>query len=123
MPDPSAALKDRPPHPGHVLKKNFLEPLGISVTDLAARLGVSRNTLSGIINERSGISADMALRFSRAFKTTPEFWLKTDFVFDLWAARQFDSGWREVEQILPGKHPGAARFARHHLKKKRLPRL
>jgi addiction module HigA family antidote len=112
-----------PPHPGLILKKDFIDPLGISVTELSAKLGVSRNTLSSIINRRSGISADMALRFSRAFKNQPEFWLKLKFAYELWEAKQFDSGWREVE---PLKMPKTSNFSRPQTRTtrrtKRLPR-
>ncbi|MDR1110432.1 MAG: HigA family addiction module antidote protein [Deltaproteobacteria bacterium] len=112
-----------PPHPGQVLKKDYIEPLGISVTDLSAKLGVSRNTLSSIINERAGVSADMALRLSKAFKTTPELWLKLEYVFELWVARQFDSGWKEVEPVRSAKNTSSPNPARHNRKKKRLPRV
>ncbi|MDR2456735.1 MAG: HigA family addiction module antidote protein, partial [Deltaproteobacteria bacterium] len=74
----------QPPHPGYVLKKDYIDPIGVSVTDLASKLGVSRNTLSSIINERAGVSADMALRLGRAFKTNPEQWLKLKYAYELW---------------------------------------
>ena len=60
-----------PPHPGEVLRELCLTPLGVTVTDAARALGVSRKTLSSIVNSRSGISADMAVRLSIAFGTTP----------------------------------------------------
>jgi addiction module HigA family antidote len=114
--------KIKPMHPGQVLKTEYLDPLGISVTELAAKLGVSRNTLSSIINERAGVSADMALRLSRAFLTTPELWLELQSVFGLWAAQQLDSGWKEVEpvQMNPGQNGTA--MSRHNPKRKRVPR-
>ena len=61
-----------PPHPGEVIKELCLEPLGLSVTDAAKALGVSRKTLSAIMNGRSGISPEMALRLAKAFDTSPE---------------------------------------------------
>ena len=64
-----------PPHPGEVLKELCIEPLGISVTKAAEGLGVSRKTLSAILNGRAGISAEMALRLSMAFDTSAESWL------------------------------------------------
>jgi len=73
-----------PPHPGEVLRQLCLEPLGLSVTDAAKALGVSRKTLSAVLNGRSGVSAEMAVRLSLAFKTTAESWLNQQMQFDLW---------------------------------------
>jgi addiction module HigA family antidote len=75
-----------PPHPGEVLKEGWIEPLGLTVTAVAEALGVTRKTLSAIINGRSGISPDMALRLSRAFGTTAESWLSQQMQYDLWQA-------------------------------------
>ena len=75
-----------PPHPGEVLKGLCLEPLGLSVTEAADALGVSRKTLSGILNGRAGISPDMAIRLSMAFGTSPESWLHQQSMYDLWIA-------------------------------------
>ena len=77
-----------PPHPGEVLRELCLEPLGLTITDAAAALGVSRKTLSAILNGRAGISPEMALRLSIAFGTTPEIWLNQQSQYDLWIARQ-----------------------------------
>lgn len=77
-----------PPHPGEVLKELCLEPLGLSITEAATGLGVSRKTLSAILNGRSGISPEMALRLSIAFNTTPESWLNHQTQYDLWIAKQ-----------------------------------
>jgi len=77
-----------PPHPGEILKSLCLEPLGLSVTDAAAALGVSRKTLSAILNGRAGISPEMAVRLSIAFDTTAESWLNQQTQFDLWHAEQ-----------------------------------
>lgn len=77
-----------PPHPGEVLKELCLEPLGLSVTEAAEALGVSRKTLSGILNGRAGISPDMAIRLSMAFGTSAESWLNQQSMFDLWQAEQ-----------------------------------
>jgi addiction module HigA family antidote len=73
-----------PPHPGEVLRDLCLTPLGLTVTDAAQALGVSRKTLSSILNGRSGISADMAVRLSIAFATSPESWLNQQLQYDLW---------------------------------------
>jgi len=77
-----------PPHPGEVLRDLCLTPLGLTVTDAARALGVSRKTLSSIVNGRSGISADMAVRLSIAFATTPESWLNQQLQYDLWQAER-----------------------------------
>lgn len=77
-----------PPHPGEVLKSLCLEPLGLTVTQAAEALGVSRKTLSMVINGRAGISPEMAIRLSMAFDTTPESWLNQQMQYDLWQAKQ-----------------------------------
>jgi addiction module HigA family antidote len=77
-----------PPHPGEVLRDLCLTPLRLTVTDAARALGVSRKTLSSILNGRSGISAEMAVRLSIAFATTPESWLNQQVQYDLWQAER-----------------------------------
>ena len=81
-----------PPHPGEVLKSLCLEPLGLTVTQAAEALGVSRKTLSMVINGRAGISPEMAIRLSMAFDTTPESWLNQQMQYDLWQAKQRGAG-------------------------------
>ena len=80
-------LMHNPPHPGEVLRKLCLEPLGLSVTRAANALGVSRKTLSSILNGRAGISPEMAVRLSIAFNTTAESWLNQQTQYDLWRAQ------------------------------------
>ncbi len=77
-----------PPHPGEVIRGLCLEPLELSVTEAAEGLGVSRKTLSAILNGHAGISPEMALRLSIAFDTTPESWLNQQTQYDLWAAKK-----------------------------------
>jgi addiction module HigA family antidote len=77
-----------PPHPGEVIKSLCLEPLGITVTQAADALGVSRKTLSAILNGRAGISPEMAVRLSIAFSTTAESWMNQQTQYDLWHAEQ-----------------------------------
>lgn len=77
-----------PPHPGEVIKRQCLEPLGLTVTAAAKGLGVSRNTLSMLINGRAGLSTDMAIRLSKGFGGTPESWLRQQMQYDLWHAQQ-----------------------------------
>jgi addiction module HigA family antidote len=77
-----------PPHPGEILKSLCLEPLGVTVTQAADALGVSRKTLSAILNGRAGISPEMAVRLSIAFNTSAESWLNQQVQYDLWHAEQ-----------------------------------
>lgn len=77
-----------PPHPGEVLRELCLEPLSLTVTDAAEALGVSRKTLSAILNGRAGISPEMAIRLSKAFGTSAESWLNQQMQFELWIAEQ-----------------------------------
>lgn len=73
-----------PPHPGEILKEMYLEPMGITVTDAAKHLGISRATLSNLVNERSSVSGEMAIRLSKAFSTSIEFWINLQHQYDLW---------------------------------------
>src|SRR5574337_1976443 len=72
-----------PPHPGDVLRGLCVQPLGLTVTEAADALRISRKTLSGILNCRAGISPEMAIRLSIAFGTTAESWLTQQLQFDL----------------------------------------
>lgn len=81
--------REMPPvHPGNILKEMYLDPLGITVTGFADNIDVARRTVSLIINGHSGISAEMALRLSKALGTTPEMWLDMQQKYDLWNAGQ-----------------------------------
>src|SRR5271157_2903218 len=77
-----------PPHPGRSIRTACLEPLGLSVTDGAEALGVTRQTLNNIVNGKSGISPEMAIRLSKAFGSTPETWLRMQLAYDLAQARK-----------------------------------
>jgi addiction module HigA family antidote len=77
-----------PPHPGEIILSLCLEPLGVSITDAAKALGVSRKTLSAIVNGRAPITPEMAVRLSIAFATSAESWLKQQARFDLWRVEQ-----------------------------------
>jgi len=77
-----------PPHPGEMIKELCLEPLGVSITEAAEALGVSRKTLSSIVNGKAGVSPEMAVRLSIAFNTSSESWLNQQTQFDLWQAEQ-----------------------------------
>jgi addiction module HigA family antidote len=88
-----------PPHPGEILREDYLSPLGLTVTDAAKALGVSRKTLSALLNERAGVSLPMALRLARALDTSPELWVNLQNQYDLWQAREVDL--RNVERLVP----------------------
>ena len=77
-----------PPHPGGIVKRQCLEPLGLSVTAAARHLGVSRQSLSELVKERTGVSVDMAIRLTKAFGSSPETWLGLQMAYDLWQARR-----------------------------------
>src|SRR5215475_3139166 len=87
----AAMLMHNPPHPGEVLRDLCLEPLGLSVTAAAKALGVSRKTLSMLLNGHAGISSEMAIRLSIAFDTSAESWLQQQLYYDLWQAEQHRS--------------------------------
>ncbi|CAN5638260.1 HigA family addiction module antitoxin [soil metagenome] len=77
-----------PPHPGEVLRELYLEPLALSVTAAAEGLGVTRKTLSAIVNGRAGISSVMAMRLAKAFGGSATSWLNMQQQHDLWRAKQ-----------------------------------
>ncbi|MFC3853510.1 HigA family addiction module antitoxin [Salinispirillum marinum] len=81
-------MMHNPPHPGEVLRELCLEPLGLSVTAAAEALGVSRKTLSALLNGKAGISPEMAIRLSIAFNTSAESWLNQQSQYELWHAEQ-----------------------------------
>lgn len=83
------AMKN-PVHPGAIVRKDCLEPLGLSVTEGAKRLGVGRQTLSNLVNERAAVSIEMAYRLSKAFGSTPETWLGMQMAFDLSRSRDLE---------------------------------
>ena len=93
-------MRTRPPtHPGGILKRHYLVPLDLTVSELAKSLGVSRKTLSRIVNEHGSITPDMALRLSKAFSTTPQLWLNLQQNYDLWHVSQKSQEWKTVETI------------------------
>lgn len=80
-----------PPHPGEFIREICLKPLELTVTNAARHLGVTRKALSELLNGKSGISPEMALRLAKAFNTTPESWLQQQMQYDLWKAKQKES--------------------------------
>ncbi|MEW6229676.1 MAG: HigA family addiction module antitoxin [Bacillota bacterium] len=92
--------RTRPPtHPGGILKRHYLEPLSLSVSTVAEALGVSRKTLSKIVNERGAVTPEMALRLSKAFHTTPQVWLNMQQSYDLWHATHDSTAWQGAKVI------------------------
>ena len=81
-------MMHNPPHPGPFIRRVCLEPLGLTVTEAADGLGVTRKTLSALLNGHAGISPEMAVRLSRAFGGTPESWLRQQMAYDLWQVNQ-----------------------------------
>ena len=76
------------PHPSGSVRREWLGPLGLSVTKAAEGLGVSRQALSELVNEKSAVSVEMAIRVSKAFGSSPETWLGMQAAYDLWEARE-----------------------------------
>ena len=77
-----------PPHPGLTVRHDCLEPLGLTVTEGAKVLGVTRQALNNLVNGKAGISPEMAVRLSKAFRTTPETWLRLQMAYDLSQVQQ-----------------------------------
>lgn len=77
-----------PPHPGLSLRHDCLEPLGLSITEGARVLGVTRQALNNLVNEKAGISPEMAIRLDKAFGGTPEAWLALQTAYDLAQAKK-----------------------------------
>jgi len=77
-----------PVHPGTILKGLYLEPMEITITQAATQLGIARKTLSQLVNAHMGISAEMAIRLSKALNTTPQLWMNMQQGYDLWLAEK-----------------------------------
>jgi len=76
-------MMKNPPHPGRIVRQECIEPLKLSVTAAAKGLGVTRKTLSELLNGKSGVSPEMAIRLSKAFGSSPEMWLGLQLDYDL----------------------------------------
>ncbi len=91
--------KVRPTHPGEMLREDFLPDYGLTISSFAKSLGVSRQTMNELLRERRALSPEMALRLSRLFGNSPEFWLNAQRAVDLWnAARNMK---RKIAHISP----------------------
>ena len=90
-----------PAHPGRIIRSACLEPLGLSVTEGAKVLGVTRQTLTKIINAKSGVSAEMAIRLAKAFGSTADLWVRMQASYDLAQARKDESKIKVRRQHVP----------------------
>jgi len=84
----TARKKRRPTHPGEMLREDYLPDYGLSVSELANAVGVSRQSINELLRERRAVSPEMALRLARLFGNTPEFWLNAQRAVDLWDAAE-----------------------------------
>jgi addiction module HigA family antidote len=88
----------KPPHPGRIVRQECIAPLGLTVTQAARHLGVTRQALNNLVNEKSGISREMSIRLSKAFGSSPEMWLGLQLQYDL-AEAEKDAGKIKVQRI------------------------
>jgi addiction module HigA family antidote len=88
-----------PTHPGEMLREDFMPDFNLTTADLAEKLGVSRQTINELLRSRRSVSPAMALRLSRLFGNTPEFWLNAQRAIDLWNAKRENK--QEIEKIKP----------------------
>ena len=95
----TGGMRRRPTHPGEMLREDYLPDYGLTVAVLADALGVSRQTVNELLRERRSLSPEMALRLSRLFGNSPEFWLNAQRAVDLWDAAQAIKA--DVERIKP----------------------
>ena len=92
-------IMHNPPHPGGIIKRQCIAPLGLSVTRAAEGLGVTRQTLSNLVNEHTSVSVEMAIRLSKAFGSSPQVWLGLQMAYDLWQMQNC-AGEIEVERLM-----------------------
>src|SRR6266852_501406 len=92
-------MKRRPTHPGEMLREDFLPDYGLTVVSLAERVGVSRQSINELLRGRRAVSPEMALRLSRLFGNSPEFWLNAQRAVDLWEATR--AAKKNIDRIKP----------------------
>ena len=92
--------KRKPSHPGEVLREDVIKPLGLTVTEAASRLKITRKTLSALLNCRASLSPEMAVRIGKATGTSPESWLYMQAKLDLWIASQKSPNVKEFKQAV-----------------------
>ncbi len=89
-----------PTHPGEILLEEFLKPYGMTQKELARRIGVSYPRVNELVHKKRGVTPDTALRLSRLFGTTPEFWLNLQLAYDLYLAKR-QGNYEAIEAIKP----------------------
>ena len=89
----------QPTHPGELLREDVLPALGMTQTELAERLGVSRLTVSELLHGKRALSPDMAVRLARLLRTTPESWLNMQQAVDLWEIEHQDKKYRRIKPL------------------------
>ena len=92
MSDRMTIIGRRPTHPGEMLREEFMPGFGLSVAQLASRIGVSRQTVNQLVHERRALSPGMALRLARLFGTSPQYWLSMQRNVDIWDSLDADRG-------------------------------
>ena len=92
-------IQRKPTHPGEILREDVIKPLGLTVTEAARRLGVTRKTLSALLNCKASLSPEMAIKIAKATETSPESWFNMQSKIDLWKASQHNYKVMEFKEI------------------------
>ena len=92
-------IQRKPTHPGEILREDVVKPLGLTVTEAAKRLGVTRKTLSALLNCKASLSPEMAIKIAKATETSPESWFNMQSKLDLWKASQHNYKVVEFKEI------------------------
>lgn len=93
-------VQHAPPHPGEILNELYFQPLKLTVTEAAEKLLITRPNLSGLINGKTGISPQMALKLAKAFNTSPQYWMNLQNNYDLWKAGQQNEFLSKVKTLV-----------------------
>ncbi len=93
--------KRKPTHPGGIIKRHYLDPLNLTISEVATDMGIARKTLSKIVNERGSVTPVMALRLAKAFNTSPQLWLNLQMAHDLWVASQKSADLDHIKSYVP----------------------
>ena len=92
-------IQRKPTHPDEILREDVIKPLGLTVTEAAKRLGVTRKTLSALLNCKASLSPEMAIKIAKATETSPESWFNMQSKLDLWKASQHNYNVMEFKEI------------------------
>ena len=92
-------IQRKPTHPGEILREDVIKPLGLTVTEAAKRLGVTRKTLSALLNCKASLSPEMAIKIAKATETSPESWFNMQSKLDIWKASQHNYKVMEFKEI------------------------